>query len=253
VRYGIISDIHGNLEALEAALAALEGAEAFICLGDIVGYGPNPNECVARVRELPHLICVAGNHDLAAVGAYDLEWFNSLAREAAVWTGEQLEPAHFEYLRSLPLRAELPGVTIVHGALPKPMDYILSSIEARQTFAEFSTQLCLVGHTHVAEYWVQVEGQVRAAFAKATAAKVEHGSLFSGGEVKFEPGKRYIVNCGGIGQPRDGNSQAAFGLYDEEAQLVRVRRVPYALKETQRKMRRAGLPEMLTLRLEHGR
>jgi diadenosine tetraphosphatase ApaH/serine/threonine PP2A family protein phosphatase len=243
VRYGIISDIHGNLEALEAALAALEGAEAFICLGDIVGYGPNPNECVARVRALPDLICIAGNHDLAAVGAYDLDWFNPLARAAVLWTREQLEPAHLAYLESLPLRVERPRVTIVHGALPEPMDYILSSIEARQTFAEFTTPLCLVGHTHVAEYWVQVEGQHR----------VEHGSLFSGGEVKFEPGKRYIVNCGGIGQPRDGNSQAAFGLYDEEAQLVRVRRVPYALKETQRKMRRAGLPEMLTLRLEHGR
>jgi len=241
--YGLISDIHANLEALQTALKELEEAEGFICLGDIVGYGPNPNECVDIVRSLPNLVCLVGNHDLAAVGKYDADWFNLYARQAIEWTARQLSPENITFLRSLEPIAQHPPFTLAHGALPDPMEYVFSPIEARMTFAHITTPACLIGHSHIAEYYRQREG----------VQMVDRFSLFSGGEVRLNEGFRHLINIGSVGQPRDGNPQASYGVWEEKSNTVSIFRVRYDIAKTQRKMREARLPEYLARRLAHGR
>ena len=241
--YGVISDVHANLEALEAALAQLSSAEAFICLGDLVGYGPDPEACVERIRSLPGLVCIVGNHDLAAVGEFDLAWFNPFARAAVEWTTGRISVETRRYLASLPPKETLRGATLAHGALPDTMVYITSCSDARETFGEFTTPLCLIGHTHVAEYYEQGEG----------ALDCRQFPLFSGGEVTAREGFRAIVNCGSVGQPRDGNPKASFAFYDDEKLTVTVRRIDYPFQKTQEKMAEAGLPSYLIERLALGR
>jgi diadenosine tetraphosphatase ApaH/serine/threonine PP2A family protein phosphatase len=241
--YGLISDIHASLEAFDAVLAELAGVDAFLCLGDIVGYGPDPAACIARLRGLSPLTCIAGNHDLAAVGHYELDWFNPYARQAIVWTDDQLSADEKAYLSSLSLTAQVGDALLVHGALPQPMDYITNVMEAAVTFGAMSGSLCFVGHTHVAEYYRE----------KAGSRFCEQVPLWAGGEIALEAELRYIVNPGSIGQPRDGNPQASFGIYDTEKGTVEVRRVGYDIKAVQQKMRDAGLPEYLIERLERGR
>lgn len=241
--YGLISDIHGNLEALEAVLAELSGVEAFLCLGDVVGYGPDPAACVERVRELPNLTCVAGNHDLAAVGDYDVSWFNLYAGQAIVWTSRQLTAEQKAYLSSLWRADHVAGAEVVHGSLAEPMSYITGVGEAIDCFDEMQSQLCFVGHTHVAEYYHRSDD----------ARSCEQVSLLPGGGIKLEAGMSYIINPGAIGQPRDGNSAAAFGIYDPEARTVEVRRIGYDVGRVQEKMQRAGLPVYLIERLARGR
>jgi len=240
--YGLISDIHANLEALEAVLAELAGVEAFLCLGDIVGYGAEPVACVERVRELPNLNCVAGNHDLAAVGRYDIKWFNPYASQAILWTSQQLPPEHKSYLSSLPLASDVPEAVLVHGSLAEPMAYITGVVEAMQCFSEMPDGLCLVGHTHVTEYYRQ----------RRETRFCEQISLWPGGRVMLEAEMRYIVNPGAIGQPRDGNPDASFGIYDTEARTIEIRRVSYDIARAQEKMQQAGLPEYLITRLTAG-
>lgn len=243
MRYAIISDIHANLEALQAVLKRIAEVDAYICLGDIVGYGPDPEECVAIVRELPGLKCVVGNHDLACVGNYDINWFNWYAREAIVWTQERLSPASRGYLLSLPLMEMENSITLVHGSLPQPMDYVTSETEARQVFAEMITPVCLIGHTHIAERYAHAHG----------AAYLEHGSLAQGGSLRFSRGTSYIVNCGSVGQPRDGNPMASFGLYDTTKRQLTVKRIPYSVAPVREKLEKAGLPALLGDRLALGR
>jgi predicted phosphodiesterase len=245
MRYGIISDIHANLEALETALEHLraEKAEAFICLGDIVGYGPNPNEVVERVQNLPGLICLAGNHDLAAIGKYDTSTFNPYARDAIVWTTGQLSTTAMKFLLSLPLRRQAYPLELVHGALPEPMDYITDSSEARMTFAEMRNPICFVGHTHVSEYYKQ----------KQESEFVQHVPLFSGGELTVEFGFRYIVNVGSVGQPRDGNPKLSCAMWDDTTYTITLSRLPYDIKRVQKQMSAVGLPKYLGERLGVGR
>jgi diadenosine tetraphosphatase ApaH/serine/threonine PP2A family protein phosphatase len=241
--YGLISDIHGNLEALDAVLAELTDVDGFLCLGDIVGYGADPVACLARVRELPNLICVAGNHDLAAVRSYDLSWFNPFARAAIEWTADRLSDEQKSYLRSLPSTAHVDSALLVHGSLPNEMDYITSPAEARLCFDAMPGDLALVGHTHVAEYY---QARRRSRFPQQT-------SLWSGGEVEVRDNTRYIVNPGAIGQPRDGNPAASFGAWEVESGTITVRRISYDIEATQAKMREARLPEYLLKRLSVGR
>ena len=243
MRFGIISDIHANLEALESVLTELKGVDAYLCLGDIVGYGPNPNECVERIAALPNLSCVIGNHDQAALQEYDLEWFNAYARDAIVWTQQQLTPESKRFLRKLKPHLQVEELTLVHGSLPDPMEYITSAWEARFTFELMQTPLCMVGHTHVAEYYRLEAGRIQP----------EQVSLLNGGEIALEEGSRYIVNIGGVGQPRDGNPRAGFGIYDREQHRITVRRVEYPIEATQSKMEDAGLPQLLIQRLAVGR
>jgi len=243
MRYLILADVHANLEALEAVLAHARRVDAALCLGDLVGYGPDPNACVERIRALPKLTCVAGNHDLAAVGAYDISWFNSYAREAVLWTQKQLTAENRDFLAKLPLLQTVEGCTLVHGSLPEPMEYLLSAWEARATFQEMTTPLCLVGHTHVAEFYFQGDD----------AIMPQQRSLLHGGKIELEAGIRCIVNPGSIGQPRDGNPMAAYAVYDSKRRTVAVRRVPYSIPAVQEKMRAANLPAMLSERLAYGR
>lgn len=249
MRYGIISDIHGNLEALDAVLANLADVDAVLCLGDIVGYGPNPNECVERVRALTDLVCVAGNHDLAAIGRYDQDWFNAHARAAIKWTRDRLAQESRQFLEGLPLTARVSDLTLVHGALPEPMDYVTGPVEALATFQALETPICLIGHTHVSEYYCLNLSANR----QESLARLEHRSLTGGGEINLDPKNRYLINCGGVGQPRDGNPLAAFGVYDSGARLLTVRRTPYPVEKVQEKMSDAGLPSLLIERLSYGR
>jgi predicted phosphodiesterase len=241
--YGVISDIHANLDALEAVLAELAGVEAYLCLGDIVGYGPDPGACVERLRGLPRLTCIAGNHDLAAIDKYDLNWFNPFARQAIEWTSRQLSPENRDYLARLELKREVAGAVLVHGALPEPMDYITTEEDAAAVFAEFEGALCFVGHTHIAEYYR----------SRKESRLCERFSLWSGGEIEQEPELRYIVNPGAVGQPRDNNPRASFGTYDSEAGTIEIHRVDYDIESVQARMQLAGLPQYLIDRLALGR
>jgi diadenosine tetraphosphatase ApaH/serine/threonine PP2A family protein phosphatase len=241
--YGLISDIHGNLEALDAVLAELADADGFLCLGDIVGYGADPGACLTRVRELPNLICVAGNHDLAAVGGYDLSWFNPFARAAIGWTADRLTDEQTSYLRSLPSTAHVDSALLVHGSLPNEMDYITSPAEARLCFDAMPGDLAFVGHTHVAEYYQ----------TRRRSRVPQQISLRSGGDIGTRDKTRYIVNPGAIGQPRDGNPAASFGSWEVEAGTITIRRIAYDIEAAQAKMRKARLPEYLLERLSVGR
>ena len=249
MRIAIISDIHANLEALETVLSVIGPAERFICLGDIVGYGPNPNECVERVRGLPGLICVAGNHDLAAIGEYDHDWFNAHARAAIEWTQQHLNQSSRDFLGQLPLRAQHDYLTLVHGALPEPMDYITGPAEALSTFQTMPTPVCLIGHTHVAEYY----RLPMPAEATGSLARLEHRYVTEGGAIALDPESQYVINCGSVGQPRDGNPDAACGVFNDEKRTIEVRRIAYPIEEVQRKMTEARLPTLLIERLSYGR
>ncbi len=248
MRYGIISDIHGNLEALEVVLKRLDGCDQWICLGDVVGYGPNPNECCERVRAL-NALCVHGNHDLAALGRYDISWFNDWAAAAILWTQEQLTEENRAFLQNVPAMQVVEDAqwnfnfTVVHGSPRDPAEeYITSAQEANEIFARLTTPLCLVGHTHVAEYYVRAEG----------ASTCERIIMNVGGLIPLNEKHQYIINCGSVGQPRDRNPQASCGLLDTQARSVEIFRLEYPIDVTQRKMRAEGLPDLLWQRLALG-
>jgi predicted phosphodiesterase len=243
MRYLLFSDVHSNLAALEAVLADAGPFDAAWCLGDTVGYGPQPNECVERVRGLPGLVCVAGNHDWGALGKLDLSQFNSAARRAAEWTADVLTPASRAWLDGLPERVELEGFTLVHGSPRHPIwEYVLSPAIAHENMAHFHTLTCLVGHTHVPVIY-QAPGH---ADSSARTITPPLGALFSYRAI------RAIVNPGSVGQPRDGDPWASYVLLDPAAGTLEYRRVAYPIEGTQARMRAAGLPESLAARLSYG-
>jgi len=247
----IISDIHSNLEALNTALDSLSDVDAIYCVGDVVGYGPNPNECCEVVRE-KSAATVMGNHDAAVIGKMALDWFNSVAREAAEWTREQLAAENRIFLEGLPYTAQAEGLTMVHGSLPMPERflYINSPWEARPTFDSMGdSALCFIGHTHIAEYFVRKGRRERPPWRSVGADQI---SMTEGGLIELMPGFQYIINPGSIGQPRDGNPQASYAVYDSDARTVEIRRLEYPIQAVQEKMRAANLPEMLIARLGYG-
>jgi len=238
MRWAIVADIHANLAAFQAVLADAASQQAdgkLWCLGDIVGYGPEPHECIDLLRSIEHL-AVAGNHDQAATGKVGTAEFNADAAAAARWTAGQLSVADRAYLDSLPLRIEEGDFTLVHGSPRDPVwEYILTTREADENFAHFATPYCLVGHSHAPV--VFESGQ--------PARHLSDGGL--------ELGKaRLIINVGGVGQPRDGDPRACYAVYDSDARTVTLRRVPYDIDSTQRKMVAAGLPSRLATRLSYG-
>lgn len=243
MRYAVFSDVHGNLEALETILAdaARHRPEAYVCLGDVVGYGPDPNECVARVRALGGDV-IAGNHDRAAVGSADLELFSPLARTAIEWTMRVLSDETRSFLVSLPLRLETPAFLAVHGSPRDPVDeYILDLPTALAVFNDSHFGLCLVGHSHVP-----------GAFVLRGDGKVGTRSLTPGDAVRLVRGSRYIVNVGSVGQPRDGDPRASYLLLDAGSRTVTLRRIRYSITATQEKMIARGLPALLARRLSAG-
>lgn len=241
MRIAILSDIHSNLEALEAALAAGEelGADAVYCLGDIVGYGACPNECVERIRERS-AICLAGNHDHAAVNLLDAKGFNEDARRAVSWTARALTPENAAYLRGLGMTHAERDVLYVHAAPSEPAawDYILRIDDASYEFEQADARLCFFGHTH------------RQVAYERRGAEV---GLVGRPEFLADDGARYLVNVGSVGQPRDGDPRAAFTFYDEEKESVRFVRVEYDIDKAARRIAEAGLPGLLAHRLHLGR
>jgi len=244
MRYGIISDIHSNLEALRAALEQIGEVDAYICPGDFVGYGADPNECCDIVRGLAP-ISVVGNHDAAVVGSFGLAWFNPIARAAAEWTASVLSEPNLAYLGRLKPTADIDSGIITHGSLDDPLDfrYIADSWTAAPTFDLMAeTPVCFIGHTHIAEVYIAQPG-VRG---------VDQIALTSGGRIEIKEGFRYMINCGSVGQPRDGEPTAACGLYDTGERTVKVMRAPYDVRTAQKKIRAAGLPQALADRLSVG-
>jgi diadenosine tetraphosphatase ApaH/serine/threonine PP2A family protein phosphatase len=247
VVYLVISDIHANMQALEAVLADAPPFDEAWCLGDLIGYGPQPNECVGRVQELPGL-ALAGNHDFAALGKVDLSDFNAEARLANEWTQQELCQRARAYLEALPVRVERAGYTLVHASPREPVwEYVLDDTSARANFGHFATDVCLLGHSHVPLAY-EMEG--RRGRCRAAAEYVDAGA--AGGYAVELAGRRLILNPGSVGQPRDGDPRASYGLLDTERGVWEVRRVAYAVEEVQQRMRAHRLPRRLVERLEYG-
>ena len=242
MRILVISDIHANLTAFETVLRHAEGQWDFVwCLGDLVGYGPDPNECVELLNTMPH-ICLAGNHDWAALERIDIRTFNQDARRAAEWTRDALTPENMAYLESLPVTFVIGNYTLVHASPREPvMEYILEPLVAALNFPHIETPYCFVGHTHQPVIYEQVEP------SGGTRAREPHY-----GEPFALNGQRQIINPGSIGQPRDHNPDSAYGLLDTETGIFEHRRVPYDIRDVQRRIRAAGLPERNASRLEGG-
>jgi len=244
MRYLIISDIHGNLAAFDAVLAHvdMESIDQIWCLGDVVGYGPSPNECIARLQEFPDHYCVAGNHDWAAINRIDSAEFNPIAEMACRWTSQELTPENRAYLENLPTRIIQGSSTLVHGSPREPVwEYIIYPSTAQLNFQFFDTQLCFVGHTHAP-----------AIFQEETSShRFEISIPFP--EQAMEIGdERLIINPGSVGQPRDGDPWAAYMIFGPEEKVLEYYRIPYDMALTQRLMMEKGLPESLISRLSFG-
>jgi len=239
VRIAVLSDIHGNLPALEAVLQALAPYDAVWHLGDVVGYGPQPNEVIARlVRE--DAVGVCGNHEAAALGRIDTAWFNEDARLAIEWTAARLEAASRDWLAALPERRQEGDFTLVHGSPRDPIwEYLASVPVARASFTVLETTHALVGHTHDPRVFREDDGLV------------ETLGPTDGSELELDR-RRVILNPGSVGQPRDGDPRAAGLTLDTERGLVSWQRVPYPIATTQALMRQAGLPRRLIERLDLG-
>jgi diadenosine tetraphosphatase ApaH/serine/threonine PP2A family protein phosphatase len=240
VRYAVLSDIHGNLEALRAVLAdAADHSDDVLCLGDVVGYGADPGPCVDLVGERARAV-VAGNHEHAVIGRMDLTWFNRYARAAAEWTRERLDADCAAYLGALPLRTSVEDATLVHASprQPQEWDYLVTEEDGLAAFAAFDTRLCFVGHSHVPAMW----------------SLGSSGPDYARGDVSvtLDAGRRYIVNVGSVGQPRDRDPRAAYALWDVDARQITVRRVPYDVAAARAKIEEAGLPRFLADRLAAG-
>ncbi len=241
MRILILSDIHANLTALEAVLADAGDFEAVWCLGDLVGYGPDPNECIARVRQLNGLVCLLGNHDAAALGQIDVETFNVEARQAIKWTQGVLTDSSMEFLKHLPEHEVVDLVTLVHGSPRQPVwEYLLDTRTATLNFGYFDTPFCFVGHTHLPVlYYLPDESRV----AKLIVPE-------SHMELTMAP--RSILNPGSVGQPRDRDPQASYAMYDTAQNKWEYKRVPYDIPDVQARMAAAGLPERHIQRLTAG-
>jgi len=243
MRLLLISDIHANLAAFETVLEDAPPYDKVWCLGDMVGYGPDPNECIELLRALPH-VCVAGNHDWAVLGKLDIEDFNPDAQYACLWTREQLTPDNREYLDNLPVSLIEEEFTLVHGSPRQPIwEYILYPSVAKANFAHFSTQICLVGHTHapvIFRFRPHDPDAPCESFLPSLDGPMPLGS------------DRLIINPGSVGQPRDGDARASYVILDTEAMTLEYHRVIYPVKVTQERMIEHGLPPRLIARLSYG-
>jgi len=251
LRILLLSDIHANLEALEACLQAAPAYDSVANLGDLVGYGASPNEVVDRARELGKIF-VRGNHDKAATGLLSLDDFNPLAAAAAVWTREQLTPEHHQWLHDLqqgpvPLEGFAPA-QLVHGSPADEDAYVVTLGDALAPLLASTTPLTFFGHTHL-------QGGFFANGDSADGFRPEYRTVGQAEIVSLQlkPATRYMINPGSVGQPRDGDWRAAFALLDTEAQVVHFHRTPYNLKNAQDRIFAAGLPPRLATRLAVGR
>ncbi|MBV9402405.1 MAG: metallophosphoesterase family protein [Candidatus Eremiobacteraeota bacterium] len=241
MRYAIVSDVHSNLESLEVMLDMLQEGDGLLCLGDIVGYGPNPNECVALIHQRATQ-AVLGNHDVAATDNFGVEYFNPFARNAIEWTQRKISKESVEWLNTLSYEIRTPEYLMVHGAPKNYFEYILDKRAASRAFKNTDAPLIFAGHTHIAEYYsLQPDGTI------------DHAHMQNGGSLQLTEGARYIVNAGSVGQPRDLNPKAAFAWFDDVERTIQFVRYDYPISEVQAKIRAAGLPEALAARLDVGR
>jgi predicted phosphodiesterase len=240
LRYAVFSDIHSNLEALEAVLhdAAEQKCTHHVCLGDIVGYNANPHECVERVRAMDCPV-VKGNHDEQASLIESSRDFNELAESAIRWTRDHLNDDDKSWLRELRLQRQVRDFTIVHATLDTPAQwaYVFNNLDAAASFTYQHTTVCFFGHTHVPMAFIRDEGVRR--------TKID--------QLRIEAGKKYFINAGSVGQPRDADWRAAYCIFDIENDVVELRRVRYQLDAAQNKILNAGLPPLLAERLALGR
>lgn len=245
MRYLVISDVHANLTAFEAVLADAKGKyDKVWCLGDIVGYGPNPNECVELLRTLDHL-CIAGNHDWAVLGKLDVDDFNADARYVTLWNREQLTSGVRDFLEGLPvILVEEDDYTLVHGSPRHPIwEYILYPAVAQPNFDHFSTQYCFVGHTHNPVIFLENNDPHVMCDVQIP---VPNDGPFALGE------RRLIINPGSVGQPRDGDARAAYGILDVDKRQFEYRRVVYPVSVTQERMKKYDFPPRLVKRIAFG-
>lgn len=241
MRYGIFSDVHGNLEAFKAACDYLdkEKIDKFIFNGDAVGYGANPCECLDLLKEVNPII-IAGNHDWAAIDRLSLDCFNPQAKDALLWTKGELREEDFSFLNSLSLKYTGRDFICVHGSLSNPakFNYIISTYDASLNFPLFNKQILFIGHSHRAE---------------AFSVKDEKISYIKNEEVKIDSKTKYIINVGSIGQPRDRDPRLSLCIYDSDEGLVKFVRLEYNIKKAADKILKKGLPPLLAMRLFEGR
>ncbi len=243
----ILSDLHANATALAAALAASQGRwERAMCLGDLVGYGPDPNEVVDQLRGITNMV-IRGNHDKAASGLSDLEAFNPVAAAALTWTRDTLSPANVDYLRDLPSGpAETDRLALVHGSVRVEDAYIFSPAPALDSLLSSPARVTFFGHTHF-----QGGFSYRGDRLEVIQLRPREGANFA--TLRLESDTRYLLNPGSVGQPRDGDPRAAFAVADLDHGVVEFWRVPYDIKAVQKRMQQVDAPEPLVLRLESGR
>lgn len=237
----VISDVHANFTALEAVIAANDKVDAVWCLGDLVGYGPDPNECIERIRSLPNLTCLLGNHDAAVIGALDLEKFNHDASLSIHWTQSIITPANLDYLKSLPEKGISSLFTLAHASPRSPIwEYVLDPYTALLNFSAFETQIALVGHTHLPLSFSLDE----------TSNQVKRVLIKAGDTVQLVG--RKILNPGSVGQPRDHNPKSSYAILDPANMTWRIRRIEYDIAPVQKRIIAAGLPEKHAQRLADG-
>jgi predicted phosphodiesterase len=241
VKYGILGDIHANLEALQTVIEFAEGqgVKQFLSVGDIVGYGANPKECIEIVNEL-NIPVVAGNHDYAVAGKLDVEFFNSYAKQAVLWTREAIGKDWLEWLSNIKLvNVYNEIITLVHGSLnfPDMFDYIQTSYDAHLSLEMLKTRVCFLGHSHVP-----------ISFFSGPAVSYSMQQ-----EIDMRGFEKVLINVGSVGQPRDENSKAAFAIFDDEEDKVEIHRLEYDVDKAAQKILDAGMPDILAERLYHGR
>ncbi|MFQ5952331.1 MAG: metallophosphoesterase family protein [Candidatus Omnitrophota bacterium] len=239
--YVIISDIHGNLEAFDAVVKSFPRTKEkeIICPGDVIGYGANPNECIDKITSLG-AATIMGNHEAAVLGKTDISYFNPHAAEAVMWTAKHLEESGKDYIDNLPLIHEDSNFIMVHGTLhnPEQFRYMMTNVDAVNTFKILKAQICFVGHSHVPATFILKDGRISLSFKS---------------KIKLEKEAKYIINVGSIGQPRDGDWRACYCVYDSKKEEMELRRVEYDVKTAQKKIIEAGLPRILAERLAFGR
>lgn len=241
MKIAIISDIHGNYDALESVLENIDtqgSVERIYCLGDLIGYGAQPNECVEKIREIG-CQTVAGNHDFASVGKLSFEFFNTFAKQSAMWTRDTLSEENIEWIKKLEYLKMVDNVTLVHGTpfSPEMFHYISTLNDAQVSFEEMKTEICFVGHSHVPIVFFDTNPI----------------SYVVKEEIRVASEEKTIVNVGSVGQPRDENPKACYALFDTDEMVVKLIRVSYDIEAAVSKILNAGLPEILGARLKEGR
>jgi diadenosine tetraphosphatase ApaH/serine/threonine PP2A family protein phosphatase len=240
LRYGIFGDVHGNYDALSAVIEFLDqqGADVILCTGDVVGYGAEPSRCIETIRQRC-VVCLAGNHDHAACGKLDTEYFNIFARQVANWTRQHLSDEENQWLAGLPFICHFEDFTLAHGSAhsPEVFNYITTIFDAELSFECLDKPLLFYGHTHIPLAFFNTVPMTYT---------MDH-------EIPVNVEGKTLVNVGSVGQPRDEDPRACCTLYDSDEQLVYLHRVPYDVKLAGKKIMDAGLPEALAIRLELGK